>query len=592
MLSHLDITIAVGYFVLITIIGLIASKKASKSLSAYFLGDRKIPWYLLGISGMATFIDISGTSFLVAYFFLMGLKGYWVCFQGAIALILAFLMIFNGKWMNRSGAMTNAEWMIFRFGNDTQGQMARILSALSAVVIAVVFIAYFYIGISKVLPDYIPLFTGPNAGRYMALLLFGLIMVYTMASGFYGVIYTDLIQAFLVLGIIGYITFKSIMLATPEYFASNGAGPGTGWLQLVPDNWAQWSSWQVHMPEGYKSMEPLGPLLVVWVIANIMQGFATPFDAWTSQRFYAAKNERESSLVAFQWIVLFSLRFPMALGFAVLALQIASQIGDPEMAVTMVIQLLIPAGLKGLVVAALLAAAMSTADSIVNSSTAYLVNDIYRPFIRPKANQKNLVMASYISTIGIICLGVIIGLSTETITDIWGWIAMGLFTGMLIPNILKWYWWRFNGAGYAGGMAAGIASAVIYKLWFIQPDEPVYYQFVLIAVMSGLGTIISVYAGKPADMDVLVDFYSKTRPFGAWGPVRRHCPEDLVNHANRENRRDLLLLTPACLWQVLLFLMMTTLVIRRWDLLAYTLAPTILLSIVLYKYWYKNLNHT
>ena len=461
MLSRLDIFIVIGYFIMMALVGVIASKKASKSLDAYYLGGRNIPWYVLGVSGMATFIDISGTAFLVAYFYILGLKGYWVCYQGAVALVLAFLMIFTGKWINRSGVMTNAEWMIFRFGNARQGQLARILSAVSVLIVAVFFISYFYVGLSKVLPDYLPLFSGPNAGQYTALAIFGLIMVYTALSGFYGVVYTDMLQAIVILGVIIFIASKAVMIATPEYFAANGAGPETGWLELVPSNWTEMSSWQFQMPEGYKSMESLGPLLVVWLIANIMQGFATPFDAWTSQRFYAAKSERESSLVAFQWIVLFSLRFPLMLGFAVLALQIGGQISDPEMAITRVVQVLIPAGLKGVVVAALLAAAMSTADSIINSSAAYLVNDIYRPFLNPGASASRLAGASYLTTIVIICTGVVIGLGTETITEVWGWIVMGLFTGMLIPNILKWFWWRFNGVGYAGGMVAGIVSAVL-----------------------------------------------------------------------------------------------------------------------------------
>jgi len=127
MLNQIDLTIIAVYFLLVTGVGLFVAKRASGSIENYFLAGRNIPWYILGISGMATFIDIAGTMLQVSFFYMLGVKGYWVAYRGAVALFLAFLMIFMAKWLNRSGYMTNAEWISFRFGKEKQGQTALIV---------------------------------------------------------------------------------------------------------------------------------------------------------------------------------------------------------------------------------------------------------------------------------------------------------------------------------------------------------------------------------------------------------------------------------------------------------------------------------
>ena len=571
-LGTIDLSILIGYFVLITLVGLLVSKKASGSIGEYFLGGRSIPWYILGLSGMATFVDISGTAFQVKYFYLLGVKGYWVCYMGAIALALAFLMIFMGKWLNRSGAMTNAEWMSFRFGNGTQGRLARLLSAISITVIVIAFLAYFFVGAAKTLHRYVPFFENPN---YTALAFFILVMLYTVAAGFYGVVYTDMIQAFLIICIIGYVTYKAIMVGTPEYY------------EKFSD-----PSWREYLAKDMNSIKtdfgPLGTMIIIWFLFNnFFQGFATPFDAWTSQRYYAAKNERESSLVACQWIALFGLRFLLMMGFGVLAIGIKDKISDPEMALSAVIDNLVPIGLKGFLLAALLAAAMSTLDSFVNSSAAYFVRDIYQEFIKPKASEKDLMRTSYIVTVTVMVLGIIIGWNVDNIGNIWGWICMGLFTGMLVPNILKWFWWRFNGMGFVFGMATGLVIALVHDVVFGDCSD--HMTAINITWVSAIGTIIGVFVGKPTDMDVLVNFYEKSRPFGFWGEVRKQCKPELVQEAKVENKRDLMLLGPACIWQLTLFCMMTSIVVKKWDVFIASAAVVGVLSFILYKYWYKNL---
>jgi Na+/proline symporter len=570
MLGGIDYGIIILYFLIVLGIGVYFTKRAGSGMGEYFLAGRAIPWYILGVSGVATFIDMSGTMLQTSFFYMLGVKGYWVAWRGAVALFLAFLMIFMGKWLQRSGVMTNAEWVEFRFGAGAQGKTARVLNALATLVFSIAITSYFFIGSGKFLSRYLP-FT-PEVS---ALLLFLVMLVYTVASGFYGVVYTDLFQALLILFAIGYITVKAMAIGTPEYFA---AFTTPDWHTLAPP-------WRIAMPPGYENMRVFGLLVLFWIFSNLLQGFAVPLDSWTSQRYYAAKDERESSLVAWLWITLFSLRFPLMMGVAVLAVGIAGNIADPETAFPAVFDRYLPLGVKGLMLAALIAAQMSSICTIVNSPAAYFVNDIYHAYLRPRAGERHLVRASYLTTIAIVLVGVGIGWMLPNINSIWAWIMMGLVTGVIPANILKWFWWRFNGAGYAAGMAGGLLGALASQLAF--PGAPEYTTFTFVVTVSVVSCIVGTFFGKPADIGVLVNFYRRTRPFGFWEPVRKACDPGYVADVRRENRHDLLLLGPAALWQAALFWMMTCFVVKKWDSFTVTAAVVATLSYFLYRSWYR-----
>jgi SSS family solute:Na+ symporter len=275
------------------------------------------------------------------------------------------------------------------------------------------------------------------------------------------------------------------------------------------------------------------------------------------------------------------------MGFGVLAAGVASKIAEPELALPIVILELVPVGIKGLLIAAVIAAAMSTLSGFMNSSAAYFVKDIYHRHLRPDASPRHLVKVSYVATAGILAIGVLVGWQARTIDSIWGWIIMGLLTGTLPPNIAKWFWWRFNGLGFAFGLMSGLIGAIVVAL--LLPVAPPYITFCIVVAVSTVGTLIGAAIGRPTDMATLVEFYKRVRPFGFWGPVRELCDASEVRSIHTENRRDLLLLVPACLWQLFLFWFMTAIVVKKWDSVILSLAVLVILSAVLYKYWYKNL---
>jgi len=342
------------------------------------------------------------------------------------------------------------------------------------------------------------------------------------------------------------------------------------------------------MPAGYENMRFLSLLVIFWMISMLLQGFAQPYDAWTSQRYFAAKDQREGAMIAGTWIFLLSFRFTLMMGLGILALGISDKIKDPELALPAVIEYYMPIGIRGLFVSALLAAGMSTLDAILNSTAAYFVKDIYQQYLKPNASPKHLVKIGHIATIGIMAAGATVGAIAPNINSIWAWICMGLVTGMLPPNIIKWFWWRFNGMGYVFGMVFGMLGAVIHQVAFSNATE--YTTFTVVIIVSTLGTILGTFIGKPANRDTLINFYQKTKPFGFWKPIRSVFNNGDLVVVDAQNRRDLWLLIPACLWQLMLFWLMTAFVAKLWQSFFISVAVTVVLSGILYKYWYKNLS--
>ena len=609
-LTGIDFAVIVGYLIFVTLIGLLVSKKATGSIEEYFLGGNQMPWYLLGISGMATFIDMGGTAYQGGWYFLLGAKGFWLCVEGAMGLLLSFQMIYIGKWLNRSGVMTNAEWMVFRFGNDKQGESARILSAVAALAICAGLMTFFFVGSGKVLTTFLPYFNSPEPiingisnQNLAAFLFFILVGVYTIASGFYGVIYTDFVQAFLIFFLIVFVAIKAFAIGTPEYFAKYAT---TDMMSLFPAD-GDWSL--IKIPEKYADMagyvekaKYLGLLIIFWFANNIFQGLATPFDTWTAQRYYAAKNEKESSILCAFWIFLWSFRYLLLAGIGVLALGVVNDIADPEKAMSVVIAEYIPVGIKGLLLAALLAAGMSTMDSTVNSAGAYFVKDVYQRFLKPNASTKHLVYVSYIITFIMFAIGAIFGWFVKDINSIWGWIIMGLFVGTLPPNILKWYWWRANGMSFTLGSIVGLFAAlaiqfkpVINALHSLFENVPyiggsaTIQQYIFVFASGLIGSIIGAYIAKPTDMEALKKFYLKTKPFGFWGPVRKECDPEQVREIKTESTRDMFLLFPAFAAHISLFMMMSSIMWKDWKTVGICFTIFVVAAIILYQFWYKNL---
>ena len=591
-MSTVDLIIVIIYLLAIVIVGLLVQKKASKDINSYFLGNRKLPWWVLGASGMASNTDIAGTMINTAFIYALGTKGFFIEIRGGVTLIMAFLMVFMGKWNRRSQVMTQAEWMHFRFGTGKEGDFARIISAIAAIVMTVAMVTYFVIGAGK--------FVGAFLGIepiYASLLMVVLAMIYTVASGLYGVVWTDVFQGVFIFGVILYITGMAMSTVNlpQEFFVSVPMVDGSftaikttlaEWSRIIPPN-------EMNMPEGstFAIYNLFGIAIMFYLFKVTLEG-ASGAGGYMLQRYFAAKSDREAGMLSLFWTCLLAFRWPLIASFAMLGIyhgiETGSVIADPELVLPTVIKNYIPTGVKGFLIAGLMAAAMSTFDSTVNAGAAYWVKDLYQAYLRPRASEKDLMIQARLASVGIVVLALLFSLTISNINEIWGWITMGIGAGMFIPQVIRWYWWRFNGYGFAIGTAVGMTAAVLTKT-FAGPI-PEYTSFLIASGSSLAGCILGTLLTPATENNVLENFYRVTRPFGFWSHIRGSLPKAVQSKVNQENRRDIIATFFAVPWQVVLFLTGMMIVMKQWTNVLNLGFLLILLSAGLYWFWFRHLS--
>jgi len=494
-MATIDIIIIVVYLSAIVVVGLVMQKKASAGIDSYFLGNRKLPWWALGASGMASNTDIAGTMINTAFIYALGTKGFFIEIRGGVTLIMAFLMVFMGKWNRRSQVMTQAEWMHFRFGTKKEGDVARIISAIASIIMTVAMVTYFVIGAGKFVGDFLGI-----DPLYASILMIILAMTYTIASGLYGVVWTDVFQGIFIFGVIIYISVLAMTTVDlpDEFLVSVPMMDGS--FTAIKTTLAEWSRMtppqEMNMPEGSTfSIYNLFGIAIMFYLFKVTLEGASGAGGYMLQRYFAARSDREAGLLSLFWTCLLAFRWPLIASFAMLGIyhgiETGTVIADPELVLPTVIKNYIPVGVKGFLIAGLMAAAMSTFDSTVNAGAAYWVKDLYQTYLRPNASEKDLVLQSRLASLVIVLLALLFSLTISNINEIWGWITMGIGAGMFIPQVIRWYWWRFNGYGFAIGTAVGMIAAVLTKAFGGPIAE--YNSFLIASGSSLVGCIIGTY---------------------------------------------------------------------------------------------------
>lgn len=593
----IDYAIIVVYLAGMVIIGMMFEKKASAGINSFFLGDRKIPWWALGASGMAGNLDISGTMINTAWIFALGAAGMFIEIRGGVTLILAFLMIFMGKWNRRAQVMTTAEWMRFRFGAGREGDVARLMAAVSILLVTIAMITYFAIGSGKFIDEFlgIPSIWGIKSEFWAALMMIVLSVAYTVASGMYGVVWTDVVQSLLIFAMIIYVAVLAFGQALPDAFSISVPLRDGGFqaLEVTRESWTNMiPTWKANFPaESMYSIYNLFGIAILFYLFKVTIEGSGGTSGYMIQRFYAARSDRDAGLLSLFWTFLLSFRWMFIAAIAVLAIGYGvnhSTIADPEMVIPKVINQSLHAGMKGFLVVGLMAAAMSTFAPTVNAGAAYWVKDIYQAYINPRASERVLLLHSRWASVVVVILGLLFSLSIKNINEIWGWLTMSIGAGMIMPTLVRWYWWRMNGWGFAIGTGVGIIAAVIQRLAF--PNAPEYVSFSFASGLSLIGTIVGTLLTRPTDNEVLFNFYKTTRPFGFWGHIRKRIPSHVIGKINNENRRDIVSVILAVPWQLALFMLWMMVIMKRWDSVLILLVLLALLSVGLYFTWFRHLS--
>ncbi|MFN8208182.1 MAG: sodium:solute symporter family protein [Bacteroidales bacterium] len=624
-LHWIDITIIILYLITSIMIGYWVSHRAKASLKSYFLGGNSLPWYLLGVSNASGMFDISGTMLLVYWLSVYGMKSMWIPWVWPVFNQI-FLMVYLSSWLRRSNAMTGAEWIKTRFGTGKGANLSHIIVVIFALVSVIGFLSYGFKGIGKFVTAFLPsLVTDPailasypqiNENLY-ALILMGITTFYVVKGGMFSVVITEVIQY-------GILTIASIAIGI---IAMTKVAPGA--IQaVVPDGWTDiffgkttgldWTAISAGASEKLKNFNSwiqsdgyslFGLFFIMTFLKGILLSVAGPAPNYDMQRILSTKSPQEaskmSSLVS---VVLNPFRYFMVAGLTILALTnfntlytSTSATPDFESILPQVLATYVPIGLLGFLMAGLLAAFMSNFAATVNAAPAYLVNDIYKRYINPHASEKTYVRMSYLASIAVVVIGISFGFMIESINKIALWLVAGLWGGYTASNVLKWYWWRFNGYGYFWGMFTGIIAALIFPtLQTVYPvtilnDWPLpgnynmnIFPFILAASIVGcfLGTLLT----RPEDNETLMKFYKNVRPWGFWKPVHKLVvAEDPAFEGNKDFWRDMYNVFTGIIWQVTLMAFPVYLVLREWTSMWICIGLMLITSISLKFFWWDKL---
>ncbi len=253
----------------------------------------------------------------------------------------------------------------------------------------------------------------------------------------------------------------------------------------------------------------------------------------------------------------------------------------------------IPGGVRGLMLVALMAASLSTFNVTVNKAAAMWTNDLYRAFMRPQSRDARAVGQH----VRVLCPAhrpvVCRRLRRADINSIWGWITMGLASGMGMPLLLRFYWWRFNGAGFAAGMFGGLIAALLvmaYNTYYPEQALSEVTQFLLLTPISLVLAIIGTYLGRPTPTPVVEHFYQTDAAVRVLGvTIRSRLAPEVRAATRREHRNDLIALPIAFVWMVTMYLAPMQLMIGRYAAGGISAALFALSCAGLYVFWYRNL---
>jgi SSS family solute:Na+ symporter len=602
-LTLLDILIILSYLASTIVIGLVMKKRAQKDKSAYMLGGNKLPWYMLGLSNASGMFDISGTMWLVTLAFVYGLKSIWIPWLWPVFNQI-FLMVFLSIWLRRSNATTGAEWIGTRFGSGRGGVQSHWIVVTFALISCLGFLTYGFIGLGKfveifipweVVSPYVPFHVPPEYVAHVYGIVFTLFaMFYAILGGMSSIVWADVIQysimtiSAIVIGVIAMNALTDNPLVVPDgwmnpFFRARLDLDWTGIIDEVNDKIAS---------DGYSLF---GIFFSMVLFKGILVSMAGPAPNYDMQKILSTKSPKEAAKMSgFVSVVLMPARYFMIAGFGVLGLLFYDKLDlivgnriDFEQILPSAISEFVPVGFMGLLLAGLLAAFMSTFAGTLNAAQAYIVNDIYLKYIRPDASRKQMSRTNYLTGILVVAISVFFGFFALDVNSVLQWIVSALWGSYVVSNILKWYWWRFNGSGFFWGMFVGIIAALIFSRIFDFLD---LYYFPLIVAVSLAAALIGTFRTPPTDEETLKNFYKNVKPWGFWKPIHdKVVAEDPSFKRNKNFKMDMFNIVVGTVAQTALVIFPIYIVLKRVLPLGISLAIIAVCAVIMKKTWWDRL---
>ena len=525
----LDYIVIVVFLLAVAFIGVVLARKAGKDTDQFILAGRNLPWWLAGTSMLAGSFGPDSPLHQSRKIRQTGLAGAWF-YWGQITPTVVHALVFSRLW-RRSGITTPVEFYDIRYAGKAKVGARIFAVAYTAFVEQTALVALTLLGLLKItsvlfeLPETFMLLGFALPSNIMVVMgAVGLAIAYSAASGVYGVVWTDLIEFFVALGCAYLLTF--IVYAD--------AGWATG-LKTRLDAMGQTGA----------SVRDMIPVFSFWMFVYlVVQPFVTSAgNTAINQRILAIRDEREAMFSGiwrvFTHYVIRGWPWYMA---GLISLVLLPELGiASEMAYPTLIRDYMPAGLRGLMVAGFMAAFMSSVDTGIHTSSSIFLNDLYRPYVRPDADEKHYVSVSRWAVVAFAGLAVTVALMSDSILNLL-MILMKINGGVGLILVLRWFWWRVNvwadlsahlavlpialfiendaAIAESLGWSAGPTGWAMATLGLDGLDDLYAIQFCLIVGLCAVVWLTVMFLTKPEPDEQLVAFYKRVRPYGAWGPIR------------------------------------------------------------------------
>ena len=542
-LTPYDWGVIIVYSLAMIGMGVYFSGAATKSADGFLIGERSLPWWVIGFANVSTYSDSGGgwvwLFFLGGFMYLNQIA--WIAWP----IWMPLVGIFWAKMWRRSGLVTTGELLEFRYSGKTAARFRGFYGVYACVCWATIFLGYGTALLAQLLAPLI------GWDPVWVIITFGAVATaYTVLGGLLGAAYVDVPQfaiffsAAFLLWYFGIQEFGSYQEMLDRAIANRG-----------PD------FWQIFPPStGDNRFVDPWTFLALIVIGLFLAGSPSAGEGWTAQRCLAAKDERHAVLgQMFNCVLSLVIRMVPLLPLGVLAIALFPS-ADPGMNKTIVLpdgsetasisvwsQLVVRyadklPGFGGLMIAAVLAGYMSTVGTLLQWGSSFVVNDLYRRHIRPDAPEREHIRVARIVMISMMIAGTVLAVG---IHDIEPWV-MFINAAMITPALplawLRWFWWRFNIWGELFGLVISVPLASLIWFGFGANTWPFWQPTLLLLGIGLVGSVVVALLTPAEAPDTLRNFYLKIRPPGAWAPIRDALvAEGLVDPAQqrRELRWDL-----------------------------------------------------
>ena len=524
-LSLIDWTIIAASLLLSLAVGLYFTKRASRSLSEFFTAEGSLPWWLVGTSMVATTFAADTPLVVSGLVRKGGIYENWLWWSVLMGGMLT-VYFFAGLW-RRAGLLTDVEFVELRY----EGRSAAALRAFGAVyyglLVNCIVMGWVTLAMSKILN----VMMGWDKVSSVAILVV-LTLLYTTLSGYWGVVVTDFFQFALAM-------FGSVALMCIVLFQMGGPRAMVGQVLAAPGVDPK----VLHFVPDFRTATDLA--IVTFIVQVSLLWWANgQGGGYLAQRLFSARDERHAAK-AFLWfnIAHYMLRpWPwIVVGLASLVYFPLQAGEDPELAYPQMIAALMSNGMRGLMVASLFAAFMSTLSTQLNWGASYITSDLYKRFIVRNASERHYVNVSRLVIVLLMLFGALAAWQSESIAKVWIYL-MTIGAGGAFVGLLRWYWWRVNAWAEVGAMVSSVFVAngnVCCKLlavfgllspatmesidWFYASDTYAI-RIVFITAVCTLLWIAIMYLTPPVSFARLDAFYRRVQPGGWWGPVARNHP--------------------------------------------------------------------